>query len=466
MPVEPRRFFMKSGCYAVGVMLLFAGLAAAKPSKPNIVILFCDDLGYADLGCYGHPTIHTPNLDRMATEGMKFTQFYCAAPVCTPSRAALLTGRLPIRSGMYSDRYRVLFPYSYGGLPQSEITIAEALKPQGYATICIGKWHLGHLPPYLPTRNGFDHYFGIPYSNDMQRNRRGDPLLPLMRDEQIIEQPADQTTLTKRYTEEAIKFIKASQNNSTSPTPFFLYLPYTFPHVPLYASKEFENTSARGLYGDVVEEIDWSVGRILDELRGNDLAAENTLVFFTSDNGPWLIKKLNGGSAGLLRDGKGSTWDGGMREPGIAWWPGTIKAGSVTQALSSTMDLFTTSLKLAGAKIPTDRIIDGVDLSPVLFGTGKGLRKTLCFYRGSRLMAFRQGPWKAHFMTQNAYGQPKAIPHDPPLLFHLEQDPSEKYDVAKDHPDVIAAIRKAVERHQSNLVPGESQLDKVRKIKK
>ncbi|GIW95539.1 MAG: hypothetical protein KatS3mg110_3580 [Pirellulaceae bacterium] len=220
------------GCGKVG---------AAGETKPNIIILFADDLGYGDLGCYGHPTIHTPNLDRMAAEGMKFTQFYSAASVCTPSRAALLTGRLPIRSGMCSDRRRVLFPDSAGGLPDDEITIAEALHRQGYATACIGKWHLGHLPQYLPRRHGFDYYFGLPYSNDMQNQRRGDPPLPLLRNEEIIEQPAVQQTLTRRYTEEAVAFIRRSKDQ-----PFFLYLPYTFPHVPLYASEAFQGRSRRG----------------------------------------------------------------------------------------------------------------------------------------------------------------------------------------------------------------------------
>jgi len=411
------------------------------------VILFADDLGYGDLGCYGHPTIRTPNLDRMAVEGMRFTQFYSAAPVCTPSRAALLTGRLPIRSGLCDNKSRVLFPNSTGGLPHEEITIAEALKTVGYATACVGKWHLGHLPQHLPMNHGFDEYFGIPYSNDMKP-------CPLMRGNEVIEEPAVQETLTPRYTQEAIRFIKNHQNS-----PFFLYLPYTFPHTPLHASKKFRGTSARGLYGDVVEEIDWSVGQILQVLRDLDLA-ERTLVVFTSDNGPWLTKKLKGGSAGLLRDGKGSTWEGGMREPGLAWWPGKIQGGAVTQALASTMDLFTTCLTLAGVKPPADRIIDGKDLSPVLFGSGPSRCDVFFFYRGTRLMAVRKGPWKAHLITQNAYGPKsrKSVTHDPPLLFHIEHDPSENYNVAGDHPDVIADIRKEIERHKAKLKPAPSQL--------
>ncbi|MHC4722418.1 MAG: sulfatase family protein, partial [Planctomycetota bacterium] len=294
-----RRNFLKTLCKGTAAAALAnystAPLFAADKKKPpNIVVIFADDLGYGDLGSFGHPTISTPNLDRMAAEGMKFSQFYSAAPVCTPSRAALLTGRLPIRNGMCSDRRRVLFPNSAGGLPETEITIASALKTAGYATCCIGKWHLGHLSRFLPTRHGFDYYYGIPYSNDMKP-------CPLMRNEETIEVPADQTTLTRRYTEQALQFIQKNKHK-----PFFLYFPHTFPHIPLFASRNFKDTSLRGLYGDVVEELDWSVGKILDSLHKNHLA-ENTLVFFTSDNGPWLIMDLRGGSAGLLRGGKGST---------------------------------------------------------------------------------------------------------------------------------------------------------------
>ena len=443
--------------YLITLLFLITGLcpgfAIAAERPPNIVVLFADDLGYGDLGCFGNPTIRTPGLDRMAAEGMKLTQFYSAAPVCTPSRAALMTGRLPIRSGMCHDRRRVLFPNSDGGIPDREITIAEALKTAGYATACIGKWHLGHLPQYLPTNNGFDYYFGIPYSNDMHVVRRGDPPLPLMRNTEIIEQPAFQPTLTQRYTAEAVKFIEQHKS-----APFFVYLPYTFPHVPLFASDKFLGKSSRGLYGDVVEEIDWSVGKILQSLRDLELA-ENTLVIFTSDNGPWLIKKLEGGTAGLLREGKGSTWEGGMREPTVAWWPRKIKAGAVAQGLGSTMDIYTTSLKLAGVEIPQDRVIDGVDLRPVLFGNGPSLRKTVFYYRGTRLMAVRKGPWKAHLITQPAYGRGKAISHDPPVLYHLDHDPSERFDVSKEHPDVIADIMADIKTHRERMKAAPSQLE-------
>ena len=439
----------------------------ADDHPPNVIVLFADDLGYGDLGCFGHPTIRTPHLDRMASEGLRLTQFYSAASVCTPSRAALLTGRLPIRSGMSSDRRRVLFPDSKGGLPASEITLAEALRERGYATACVGKWHLGHLPEYLPTSNGFDSYFGIPYSNDMDRIAeapRGREAfhvprseywnVPLIRDTEIIERPAEQTTLTRRYTGEAERFIREHADE-----PFFLYLPYTMPHVPLFRSDEYAGASLRGLYGDVIEEIDGSVGRILETL-GELQLDRRTIVWFTSDNGPWLIFNEQGGSAGLLRDGKGSTWEGGMREPAIVWWPGRIPAGRVSAELGSTLDIFPTSLALAGGELPADRPIDGVDLRPVLFGTGESPREVMFYYRGPRLMAVRKGAWKAHFITQPAYGGGGAETHDPPVLYNLHHDPSEKFDVAGQHADVIADIRAEVERHQATLETPSSELER------
>ncbi len=427
---------------------------ARSGDKPNIVILFADDLGYGDIGPFGHPTIATPHLDRMAEEGMKLTEFYAAAPVCTPSRAGLLTGRLPVRSGMASDERRVLFPNSPGGLPDREVTIAEALKQQGYSTAAIGKWHLGHLPEYLPTEHGFDYYYGIPYSNDMKNKRSGGPALPLIRNKTIIEQPVNQNTITRRYTREALNFIDRSKDS-----PFFLYLPYTFPHVPLNASEAFRDTSARGLYGDVVEEIDWSVGKILSYLRNNGLA-ENTLVVFTSDNGPWLIMNERGGSAGLLRGGKGSTWEGGMREPTLAWWPGTIEAGTVSDAVGSTMDLFTTALHLSGAEIPKDRIIDGINLMPIFRNPRAEGRDHLFYYRGEQIYAVRMGPWKVHFTTQAGY---RDSPHEqePPLLYHLRHDPREKFNKAKKHPEIIQKARHLVKEHRNKLQPVEDQLDGV-----
>ncbi len=439
----------------------------AGADAPNIVVIFCDDLGYGDLSCFGHPTIKTPNLDRMAAEGVRLTQFYSASPVCTPSRAALMTGRLPIRSGMCSDKRRVLFPNSGGGIPESEVTLAEGLKKQGYATACIGKWHLGHLPQFLPTSNGFDSYFGIPYSNDMDRVNdapRGKESfwnpqveywnVPLIRDLEIVERPADQTTITRRYAEEAAAFIKKNKDEK-----FFLYLPHSLPHVPLFRSKEFEGKSLRGLYGDVIEEIDWSVGHVLQTLRDLKLD-QNTIVWFTSDNGPWLTFKDHGGTAGLLREGKGTTWDGGMREPSICWWPETIPAGQVSAELGTTMDIYSTSLALAGARLEKDRVVDGYDLTESLKGNSKSPRENVYYYRGTRLMALRKGPWKAHFATQESYtGNNKLTEHDPPVLYNLEVDPSEQWDVAEEHPEIIAEIKAVAVAHGKTVVAVPSQLE-------
>ena len=432
-------------------LIVCGSLQAGAARAPNFVILLADDLGYGDLGCYGHPTIRTPHLDRMAAEGIKLSQFY-AAPVCTPSRAALLTGRLPIRSGLN----QVLYPTSNGGISDVEITLAQVLQARGYATSCIGKWHLGHLPAYLPTRHGFDHYFGIPYSNDMDVKKSGHPPIPLLRDEKIIEQPVVQETLTLRYTREALSFIR-NHHATAHAQPFFLYVAYTFPHIPLHAGKAFHGKSPRGLFGDVVEEIDWSVGQILAALRDEGLA-DSTLVVFTSDNGPWLIQKLHGGSAGLLREGKGSTWEGGVRVPCLAWWPGTIMPGRTALDLASELDLFPTCLDLAGAKIPEDRPIDGVSLVPLLRGTGPGPRTHLFYYHDAELFAVRRGPWKLHRKTIDpASTQEKVQTHDPPLLFHLTTDPSEQFNVADRHPDVVEQILKDIEEHQRGLKPGTPQ---------
>jgi arylsulfatase A-like enzyme len=444
---------------------LFSCSSGMAGSRPNLVVIFIDDLGYGDLGTFGHPTIRTPNLDTMAAEGQKWTSFYVAASVCTPSRAALLTGRYPIRSGMCSDERRVLFPDSAGGLPANEITIAEALQGAGYATACIGKWHLGHLDQYLPTEHGFDYYFGLPYSNNMDyvgrdnhfENLRYDPEVeyfnvPLIRNKDVIERPADQNTITKRYTEEAIKFIQDNKEQ-----PFFLYLPHSMVHTPLFASDEFDETSRRGLYGDAMEEVDWSVGEILNTLSQEGLT-ENTLVMFTSDNGPDLPMLQAGGSTGPLRGGKGTTWEGGMREPTIFHWPGKIEPG-VVMDLGTTLDLFPTACALAGAAVPDDREIDGYDLSPVLFHGESSPRDSFIYYRGEQIFAARKGPYKAHYITQG-YGRQgrERIEHDPPLLFHLEHDPGEKYNIAEDHPEVIEEINQIVEKHRATVKQAKDQL--------
>ncbi len=440
-------------------MLLMCLAACGTSQPPNVIVIFADDLGYGDLGAFGHPTISTPHIDAMAAEGLKFTQFYTGAAVCTPSRAALLTGRLPVRSGMANDAIRVIFPPSKGGLPQAEVTMAEALQARGYATAIIGKWHLGHLPEHLPTRHGFDYYFGIPYSNDMfpapgYRGRRSEyPPLPLMRGEEIIKSDPDQRLLTRQYTEEVLHFVRENRDR-----PFFIYLPHTFPHVPIFASDMFEGKSARGLYGDVIEELDWSTGQVLQELRDLNLD-RNTLVVFTSDNGPWLTEGLEGGSAGLLHDGKGTTWEGGMRVPMVAWWPDVIEAGRTTDALATTMDLYATALSLAGAEVPSDRVVDGVDLLPIFRNPEADVRETVFFYRGERLFAVRKGAWKLHFVTQSAYVGDSPVVHDPPALYHLDHDPSERFNVAAQNPEVTQDILDTVAQHEAALVRAPTQLD-------
>ena len=421
----------------LGASLLPRRAYAERP--PNFVIIFCDDLGYGDLGCYGAAKIKTPRLDAMAAEGMRFTNFYCAAPVCSPSRAALLTGRYPVRSGIT----QVFFPQSKDGLDAGECTLAEALKSAGYTTGCVGKWHLGHLPPHLPTRHGFDYYFGLPYSNDMELEKRGDPPLPLMRNETIVEQPANQDLITKRYTEEAVRFIEQSKD-----TPFFLYLAHSMPHVPLHCSEAFRGKSAAGRYGDVIEEIDWSVGAVLDALKQHGID-EKTLVIFSSDNGPWLCYGADGGSAGPLREGKGSTFEGGMREPGIFRWPGHIPAGRVEHAPAATLDLFPTLVSLAGSKLPKGRTFDGFDQSPLLLGRGRGRREEFFYFNGGQLEAVRSGRWKLKRPFKGSlYGKP--IEH-PVLLFDLKTDPGETNNLADQHPHRVKHLEKRMKAFQESL---------------
>ncbi|MEQ8337958.1 MAG: sulfatase [Cyclobacteriaceae bacterium] len=433
--------------------------------KPNFVVIFCDDLGYGDLGTYGHPTILTPNLDQMATEGQKWTNFYVAASVCTPSRAALMTGRYPVRNGMCSDKSRVLFPNSVNGLPAEEITVAEALKELGYQTAAIGKWHLGHKEQFLPTNNGFDSYFGIPYSNDMDAQTEGhgywefaDTIptryynVPLMKDTEIIERPAEQHTITKRYSQAAVDYIKTHKEE-----PFFIYLAHNLPHIPLFTSEDFAGSSPRGLYGDVIQEIDDGVGKILRTLKDEGLA-ENTMVIFTSDNGPWRVFRSHGGSAGLLRGGKGNTWEAGMRVPGIFWWPGKIKPGIQTD-LGSTLDIFTTLVSMAGGEIPKDRIIDGLDLTATLLEGKESPRDHLFYYRGTEIYAARLGDYKAHYTIQGSYGMwEKKEKLDTPLLFNLSVDPSEEWNIYGDNTEMVAKIDALIEKHRQDLVPGADML--------
>ena len=398
-------------------------LYGAQARTPNIVFILCDDLGFGDLGCYGSK-IHTPNLDRLAAEGVRFTNFCSADPVCSPSRAALLTGRYPTRVGVPA----VLFPNDKNGLNLDEVTLANLLKARGYRTMCVGKWHLGRPPEYLPTSRGFDEYFGIPYSNDMTPR-------VLMHNTEVIEQDTKLETLTERYTEQARKFIQESKGS-----PFFLYIPHTFPHIPLAASARFRGKSAEGLYGDVVEEIDWSVGEVVRGLE------QNTLVMFTSDNGPWYQ-----GSPGKLRGRKNTTYEGGVREPFIARWPGRIPKGRVTDALASMMDVFPTVARLCDCTLPS-KTLDGIDIWPLLSGEKKSVdRDPLLYFDHWDLQCARWMNWKLHIARHNtaAYTPAPAggrfsylLPR--PELYNLAIDPDESYDVASANPQIVAQIQSRI----------------------
>ena len=443
------------------VCFWFFMLSAQSENPPNFVVVFCDDLGYGDIGSFGHPLIQTPNIDRMATEGQKWTQFYVADPVCTPSRAGLLTGRYPIRNGMTSSKRHVFFPDSPNGLPLGELTIAEILKPQGYTSAAIGKWHLGHLPKFLPGQQGFDYYYGIPYSNDMDSDKWEEYLkqsedpdyfskteffnVPLIENADIIERPADQTTITKRYTEKAVQFIEKNKAQ-----PFFLYLAHSMPHIPLFVSEEFRGRSKASLYVDVIEEIDWSVGEVLKALENNNLD-QNTIVVFTSDNGPWLLFKTHGGSAGPLRAGKGTTFEGGQRVPTVIWGPGIVTSGVIDQ-MGATLDLLPTFANLAGAEVPSDRKMDGYDLSPVLTKKTASPRKDFYYWAFAELHAHRNQKYKIHIKQREAinYGG-STIVLERPELYDLNADISEKYNIAETFPDVVSDLMGNLELHLKDV---------------
>lgn len=421
----------------------FAFGAETSKTKPNLVILFIDDLGYADIGPFGATKQKTPNLERMAKEGMKLTSFY-AAPVCSVSRAQLLTGCYGARISVPG----VFFPGQKNGLHPNEKTIAEYLKEQGYATACVGKWHLGDQPEFLPTKQGFDRYLGIPYSNDMQKrsSKTGERVVPLLRDDKVEEllTDEDQTKIVERYTAEAQSFIRSSKDK-----PFFLYFPHNAVHTPIHPGKSFQGKSANGRFGDWVEEMDWSVGKVFETLR-EVKQDENTLVIFTSDNGPWLIKGADGGSALPLRSGKGSTWEGGVRVPTIAWWPGKIAAGSSCNAVAGTIDLLPTLTTLAGGRVPASPTIDGRDISPILFGKStESQREAHYYFSGYNLQAVRQGPWKLAITPQaDPANKGKAAKSDDPSprLYNLDNDIGEKENVASQHPRIVAALQKLADR--------------------
>lgn len=430
--------------------ILFACTAtatSAADSTPNFIVIFCDDLGYGDLGCFGSKKNRTPQIDQLAEQGRRFTSFYSSSPVCTPSRASLMTGCYARRVGMHEDftGHWVLIPRSRRGLNPKELTLAEALKNKGYATACIGKWHLGDQPEHLPTSHGFDYYYGIPYSNDMAHKERGDPPLPLLQQETVIEAPADQATLTQRYTQETIKFIESvtTKNQEQGTTnPFFIYLPHTFPHLPLFASKDFHGKSANGRYGDSIEEIDWSTGKIMDCLKRLQLT-DNTLVIFTSDNGS---NGRNGGSNAPLSGRKGGTMEGGMRVPLIAHWPGRITPGTDCGALTTTMDLLPTLCALAEADGPTQKI-DGHNITPLLLGpeSNKSPYEVFYYFRRRQLQALRMGPWKYHLKLEATY--PKWMtaevkgPGRPARLHNLDNDIAEQNDLKEKQAGIVATMK-------------------------
>ncbi|HPA17566.1 MAG TPA: sulfatase [Verrucomicrobiae bacterium] len=409
---------------------------------PNFVMIFIDDMGYGDIGPFGATKQKTPNLDRMAREGVRMTSFY-AAPVCSVSRAQLMTG-------CYGARISVPGVYPPGnksGLNPDEHTIAERLKERGYATACIGKWHLGDQPVFLPTRQGFDRYLGIPYSNDMQKKstETGEKVVPLVRDEKVIELLTEeaQGRIEERYTEEAIDFIRANRGR-----PFFLYLPHTAVHTPIHPGAAFAGKSANGRFGDWVEEVDWSTGRILDTLRELNLD-KGTLVMFSSDNGPWLIKGADGGSAGPLRGGKGSTWEGGVRVPTVVWWPGRIPAGTTCDAVAGTIDVLPTFVALAGGQVPPEPTIDGRDISALFFGgTRESPREAHYYFAGYNLQAVRQGPWKLAIAPQpETMGKKTAADAagKEPRLYNLDVEIGERTNVADKHPEIVARLQKLIE---------------------
>ena len=460
---------------------VLACLGLVHCQKPNIVILFADDLGYGDLGAYGHPTSNTPNLNKLADEGLVLTQFYSASPVCSPSRAALLTGRYQTRSGIWPG---VFSPGDRGGLPHNETTIAEVLKEEGYQTAIIGKWHLGvgENNTYLPKNQGFDYYLGIPYSHDMcptnicfypnnsclEKNRAGDTPCPVFENTEILQQPADMTTLAERYSNAATGFIKANAKKN----PFFLYMAFQHTHKPNFASKLFVNTTIRGVFGDSLSELDWEVGQIIDTLKSEGVS-DNTFVFFTSDNGPSLHKGPLGGNAGPLRCGKGTTWEGGQREPAIAWWPGKVQPGRSAE-LSATVDLLPTICSITGAKKP-GVTLDGMDMSGILFEGKASERDYYIHYpKGPEpnygIFAIRWKQYKAHFYQEGSHcldTYPDIVCRsnytmrkvDPPMLFNVLNDPSEVYPLSnEEYASILSEIMKLKSKFESNMVWGESQI--------
>ena len=433
----------------IPVLSLCAALVASG-AKPNFIIIFTDDQGYQDLGCFGSPNIKTPNIDELAEEGRRFTNFMVASPVCSPSRAALMTGSYPKRVGMHKG---VLFPTSDYGLNQEEYTIADHFKSLGYATAMVGKWHLGHHKETLPTSNGFDYYLGIPYSNDMnhpENKGKVDPAsdeswlnqaewvkkwnTPLMENEEILEVPVDQRMITRRYTDKAIEFMMEHKDE-----PFFLYLPHSMPQIPLFVPEDAYNPDPKNAYKCVIEHIDAEVGRLVDTVRELGLA-ENTYIIFTTDNGPWLRYKNHGGSALPLRDGKGTTFEGGQRVLCVMWAPGRIPAGSTSDALISTMDLLPSLATLAGSELPGKNRIDGLDLSATITGESIETREEFVYYNsGGGLDGIRKGDWKLLLRKKNS------------MLFNLVDDISESKNLASENPEIVKSMTARMKELDSEI---------------
>jgi arylsulfatase A len=453
-----RRKFLKA--LGIGAMASAApGLSCVKKTSPlpNIIIIFADDQGYADVGIYGAKGFSTPNLDKMASEGIRFTDFYASQAVCSASRASLLTG-------CYSNRVGILGALSHRhshGINENEMTIADLVKQKGYTTGIFGKWHLGHHPQFLPTRHGFDEYFGLPYSNDMwpfhPERPENYPDLPLFDQEEIVEHNPDMNGLTTRYTERAVNFIEKNKDN-----PFLLYVPHSMPHVPLGVSEKFKGKSEQGMYGDVIMEIDWSVGEILKTVKKNGLD-ENTLVIYTSDNGPWISYGDHAGSALPLREAKGTSWDGGQREPAIMRWPGKIPAGTVCNEPAMTIDILPTIARLIGGQLPEHKI-DGLDIWPLIASEdgAKSPHEYLIFYYGPQLQGIRSGDWKLHFphKYRTLNGRPGGtgglpVKYDQAetgiALYNLRNDIGEKNNLAENHPEIVDKLTKFAEDFKADM---------------
>lgn len=448
-----RRDFLKSAGTGIATLALSGCQTKQKTESnkklaqnPNFIVIFTDDQGYADVGCYGAKGFSTPHLDNMANEGLRFTDFYVAATVCTPSRAALLTGCYPKRIGLHEA---VIYPYNNTGLNPDETIIPEILKAKGYVSACIGKWHLGHHPEFLPIRQGFDEYFGVPYSNDMDSYYYKSldfqsPPLPLFKNEELIEEGPNQSYLTKRYTEEAVRFIRSNRKN-----PFFLYLAHSMAHLPLHVSESFQGKSKLGLYGDVIEELDWSVGQILAALKEEGIE-KNTLVIFTSDNGPVLRK--DAGSAGPLHGGKATTWEGGQRVPCIMRWPEKISPGKTCREVVTAMDFLPTFAALVGSDLPARTQIDGKNITDILEKPETTPSPYEAFYyyaRNGKVEAIREGQWKLHIAKSRGWNKTQGT--FPVSLFNLEADIGEKNNVANQYPEVVARLKGKIQEFDTKL---------------